>query len=188
MTDTQPAVTPPAAGLWGHGVRLREWTAADVGVLVAGCNEPAVRRWFPHLPVPYTLERAAAWIASRPAGFARGTDLCFAVEDPDGVVVGAAAIPRRDPANGVSEVSYWILPTARGSGFAPAAVRTLVDWAFGVLGDGRVELMAAPENTASCRVAEKAGLTAEAVLAGREATREGGRRDLRVYAVLATPP
>ncbi len=177
-------VAPPQPPLSDGVVTLRPWREDDAPALAAAADDPDVARWLPDLPSPYTLADAEAYITARPAGFAAGTDLAFAACDADGLV-GSAGIPRRDPRNGVSEVGYWIAAGARGRGLATRAVRLLVAWAFDGLGDGRVELMAGPHNLASCRVAEKAGLRREGVLRGREATRDGGRRDLVVYGLTA---
>ncbi len=179
------AVAPPHPPLSDGVLTLRPWREQDAPALAAAADDPDVARWLPQLPSPYTLADAEAYLASRPAGFAAGTDLAFAAVDGAGCLVGSAGIPRRDPRNGVSEVGYWIAVSARGQGLATRAVRLLIAWAFDGLGDGRVELMAAPENLASCRVAEKAGLRREGLLRGREATREGGRRDLVIYGLTA---
>ena len=184
--EASVAVQPPAAPLTDGGVVLRTFAERDIDAVIQGCNDADVARWLPALPHPYSESDARAYVESRPAGFELGTELSFAVVDAQDRLLGSAGMPRRDPFNGVSEIGYWVAPWARGQGVATAAVRLLVAWAFDVVGDGRVELMAAPANTASCRVAEKAGLRFEGVLRGREATREGLRRDLAVYGLLAT--
>lgn len=186
--DLASPVSPPAALLAGGGIALRTFSERDVGALVAACDDADIVRWMPLLPSPYTEQDARWYVTSRSKGFELGTELSFAVVDASDEVLGSAGMSRRDPTNGVSEIGYWVAPWARGRGVATAAVRLLVDWAFDELGDGRVELMASPANTASCRVAEKAGLRFEGVLRGREATREGHRRDLAVFGLLASDP
>jgi RimJ/RimL family protein N-acetyltransferase len=57
-----------------------------------------------------------------------------------------------------------VLPAARGTGVAARAVGALVGWALGDVGLHRLELVHAVANTASCRVAGKAGYALEGTL------------------------
>ena len=51
-----------------------------------------------------------------------------------------------------------------GAGIATEALRLLTDWAFAVLGLGRVQVFVATENVAALRLAESAGFRHEGVL------------------------
>ena len=81
---------------------------------------------------------------------------------------------------GIGDVFYWLAAEARGRGYATKAVRLISDWAFETLELERLELYAHPDNTASQRVAERAGYIRE----GRPAVGDGrqgpalGRRAL----------
>jgi RimJ/RimL family protein N-acetyltransferase len=57
------------------------------------------------------------------------------------------------------EVGYNLHPSVWGQGLASEAARAVLDVAFGRLGIGRVVAVVSPENPASQRVLEKAGLT-----------------------------
>ena len=59
------------------------------------------------------------------------------------------------------EVAYHLLPEFRGRGIATEASRTLIDYAFSQLDQGRVVSLIVPDNLASRRVAEKNGLRHE---------------------------
>ena len=61
------------------------------------------------------------------------------------------------------EVGYWLLPEGRGGGRATRALRLVSRWALSQRDVARVELGAAPENTASQRVAERCGFQREGV-------------------------
>jgi ribosomal-protein-alanine N-acetyltransferase len=57
------------------------------------------------------------------------------------------------------EVGYHVAPAARGRGYATEAARACLDAGLDELGLDRIVAVAWPENTASRRVMEKAGMT-----------------------------
>ena len=61
----------------------------------------------------------------------------------------------------VIAIARLTLPAARGRGIAPRALDLATSYAMSGLGLHRVQLQHALDNTASCRVAEKAGFTLE---------------------------
>jgi RimJ/RimL family protein N-acetyltransferase len=104
------------------------------------------------IPHPYRLADAEAFVAqsSRDEG-----ETNFLVTRPDGTIVGACGLDRRDAA--APEVGYWVGLAFRGNGYATEAVRAVIDWAFA---DGRHEALQAGArvtNPASRRVLEKCG-------------------------------
>ncbi|QBI19006.1 N-acetyltransferase [Egibacter rhizosphaerae] len=179
-------VAPPDPPLAAEGVRLRPFDERDVADLVEACNDPDIAQWLVAVPQPYTESDAREYVAHCAAGFADGSSLQLAVTDADrGTFLGSAGLMRPLPAQRVIEVGYWTAPWGRGQGAATTATRLLSSWAIDDLGYARVELMAAPLNAASNRVAQKAGFAREGVLRGRERTRDGVQRDLVVYGLLA---
>ena len=88
------------------------------------------------------------------------------------------------------EVGYWCHPDARGRGVTTAAVRlvsrhALAPEADGGLGLERLVLQAAEGNTASQRVAQKAGFTRVGTERRAERLRDGSRVDFARYDLLA---
>lgn len=82
----------------------------------------------------------------------------------------------------VGELSYWVLPQARGRGVATAAARAMLDMACGMEGIRSVVLDIEIGNLASIRVAERLGATR------REPTRvehdrHGIPRELAVFII-----
>jgi [ribosomal protein S5]-alanine N-acetyltransferase len=73
-------------------------------------------------------------------------------------------------------------PAARGKGVAPRAVDAMASWAFEA-GFYRLALAHSTVNTASCRVAEKAGFAAEGVRRGAWLLADG-RHDAHSHARL----
>jgi RimJ/RimL family protein N-acetyltransferase len=109
-------------------------------------------------------------------------DLVLA-EPPGGEYLGEVVLLRR--AQLVGELAYVVAPAARGRGLAGEAVRVLSEWAFEELGLARLELRIEPANTASHRVAEKAGFQREGLLRSAFVLR-GRRTDVFLYSRLPT--
>jgi RimJ/RimL family protein N-acetyltransferase len=65
---------------------------------------------------------------------------------------------------GRANLGYWIRSSACGRGYATRATRLVTRFGFAVLAFTRVEIVVATANTASLRVAEKAGAQREGVM------------------------
>ena len=184
--DGDTAVLPPLGEPADGVVRLRHWRRSDAPDLVRAMRDGTVARWLP-VPLPYDPEHAEHFLGQVvPAERESGAALAVAVVDAaDGRLLGAASL-RPQPRNALAEVGYWTAPEARGRGVAGRAALLLARWGVRELGLARVSLLADVDNTASQRVAEKAGFAHEGVLrAVRAEPRGTGRRDLRCYALTA---
>ena len=175
----------PQPTLPGRRVRLRPWRADDAAAVYAACQDAELQRWT-EVPVPYLPEHAEQYVGPVAADTWAAGGALFAVEElAGGGPVGAVTLfGVRD---GVAAVGYWTIAAQRGRGLTGEALRVLRDWTFDELGARRVELIADPANTGSCRVAESAGLRAEGVLRQRYLHR-GVPGDVVLYALLATDP
>lgn len=80
------------------------------------------------------------------------------VDRPRGEVAGMCSLGGPPGPDGVVEVGYSLYPRARGRGLATAAVRLVVPLAFGLPSVEVVRARVPVGNTASVRVAERAGL------------------------------
>ena len=141
--------------------QLRAWQAGDEPALAALLDEPAVARWTPH-PSPYTLAHATARIAEDAACWARGTRAELGVRDATtGALLAVVGLYRLTTAD--TEVGWATAAAARGQGVASEAVGALCRWALEGLGLQRLEARVEVGNSASRRVAEKAGFALEGV-------------------------
>ena len=102
----------------------------------------------------------------------------------DEQLVGCLWTKRTDWGGRVTEVSYAIAPEARGFGMAAEAVDAVAVALILEHGFQRLELRVAPGNTASRRVAEKAGFTYEGLLRNAGYV-HSGRVDLEVWTLVA---
>jgi RimJ/RimL family protein N-acetyltransferase len=147
--------------LEADGLRLRPWRAEDAPVYLRGLADREAARWNPSGP-PATEDDARRLIARMHRRALDGTGIAWAVE-VDGAVTGAVALRGVNLVDRWVNAAYWVLPEARGRGIAARALRVATSYAFEALDLHRVQLQHAVANTASCRVAEKAGFVLEAV-------------------------
>jgi [ribosomal protein S5]-alanine N-acetyltransferase len=184
---TTPVLSPGALArhqqpvLDAADLRLRPWYPDDRPAVRAAYADPAIRRW--HCRA-MTDDEARDWIDSWPQRWARETGAGWAVTDPTGVL-GQISLRDLDLPEAQAEVSYWVLPAARGRQVAARALTALTAWAFDEVGLHRVWLRHSTANPASCRVALRAGLAAEGTNRGA-AWHTDGWHDMHLHARLRT--
>lgn len=173
-------LTPPET-LADDNVLLRRWARADVPAIVAACNDPEIARWT-SVPVPYRDADARSWLQRLDRQSKDGTAAGFAVVDrASGLLAGAITLwlVQRHSA----EVGYWTVSAQRRRGLTTGALRLVVGWALDEAGLARVQLGTLPGNTASERVAEKAGFRREGLLRAWTSQR-GDLRDVVMWSRL----
>jgi RimJ/RimL family protein N-acetyltransferase len=145
-------------------VTLRAHRPEDIDAITEQCQDPEMQR-FTVVPVPYSRDDAVAFVGSRPEGWARGTELSFAVETPEGVGPSrfAGSIALRPVAAGIAGMGFGAHPAVRGHGVMTAALRLLTDWAFTERGITRLQWACIVGNLPSWRVAWRNGFRFEAL-------------------------
>ncbi|POX48779.1 GNAT family N-acetyltransferase [Streptomyces sp. Ru71] len=153
--DLTTALLRTEAAEGAPALLLRPWDRGDAPRLARAHRDPALRRW---ATAPVHDEASATrWIQVQRDGWDSGDRYAFAVVEPapaEAELVGHVALKRT--ADG-AEVGYWTAAHARGRAVAPRALRALTEWAFASFGLSRLDLLHQTDNTASCRVAQKAG-------------------------------
>lgn len=165
------------------GFVLRPWRASDAPAVAAAYSEPSIQRW--HVR-SMTGEEARAWVGSWPGRWAQEDGGGWAIAGASGLL-GQISLRRLNLTDGIGEVSYWVLPAARGQRVATRAVCALSAWVFDHLNLHRVELIHSAMNLASCSVAGNAGYTFEGVKR-REGLHRDGWHDMHLHARLADDP
>jgi RimJ/RimL family protein N-acetyltransferase len=164
-------------------IALREWTGADVEPLVAPLNDHEIARWT-RVPAPYTRTDAEEFLMRADERHRTGEELSLAiVAADDGALLGSISVRVTSWENLRGELGYLVFSAARGRDVATRAVRLLSRFAFEGIGLQRVEILAATGNSASQRVAEKAGFTREGVLRSYMDSR-GTRLDMVAFSLL----
>jgi RimJ/RimL family protein N-acetyltransferase len=185
VTTTVPAgslaAMPQPTLTVGDGVLLRPWSLDDAEAVMDAYQDAAIQRW--HVMRADSLTEAREWIAGWQGGWAAETGASWAVADAESdTLLGRAGLKHLKFSDGTADVAYWTVPAARGKGVAPRAVNAMAAWAFAA-GFHRLDLEHAVGNTASCRVAGKAGFAAEGVRRGAWLLADG-RCDVHAHARL----
>ncbi len=167
----------PQPEIAGDGLLLRPWSPADLPAVLAGYADPGIQHW--HCRSMDAAE-ARQWIDDWPRRWQAETGAGWAVT-ADGRPAGQISLRRVHLGDGLAEVSYWVLPAARGRRIAPRALTALAGWCFGELGLHRIEVQHSTANPASCRVAEQAGFAAEGTKRS-EALHADGWHDIHLHA------
>ena len=171
---------PPDPPLGDGVVSLRPADERDLDVIERGITDPEVIRWFGHpkLSAREVLDlNRGRWLD--------GSGPTFAICGADDMCLGHVWINVGSDAAGV--VGYWLLPEARGKGFATRAVRLICDWAFRDIGIPELRLVTEPENLASQRVAERAGFRRRGESPSK-AENDANRLEHVVYSLTAVDP
>ncbi|MCU1413034.1 MAG: family acetyltransferase [Microbacteriaceae bacterium] len=143
-----------------------------------------IRPWVGPSFVTEGVPAARATLARYGEQTARDGARIFGIWD-DGVLVGGAMFVEFDDAAGTCELGCWLEPAAEGRGLITAACSALLDWAFDDRGIHRAEWHCRADNVRSAAVAERLGMTLEAVL--RESWKIGDTfHNTQIWALLAT--
>lgn len=154
-TVSAPAPTP----LHAPPLLLRPWQDDDAPALYEAIRESieSVGRFMPWCHPDYRLEEAQAWTAHCRASWLEGSMHDFAILTTEGRLLGAVGLNQLDYRNFRANLGYWIRDSARGQGYTALAARTVAAFGFGSLALQRIEIVAAVDNLASQRCAEKIG-------------------------------
>ncbi|MEU7917488.1 GNAT family N-acetyltransferase [Micromonospora zamorensis] len=164
-------------------IRLRPMEEQDLDAVVQTCQDPETVRWTT-VPDPYERADAQGYRIHGQDAWARGDAARFVIADADDRYAGSLDL-RLSPADALlADVGFMTAPAARGRGYMPAALVALSAWGFTTLGLARIEWKANVGNTASRRVAEKAGFTFEGTARGGVQHR-GERVDVWVASLLS---
>ena len=145
-----------------ESVALRRWTPADAADIAVMVDDPHLHHWS---SLPGDLH---GWLSAE-AHETRGPARAICVTGDDHALgsitlrppqtaseaVRCAAITAADQPAG--ELSYWLVPAARGRGLALAAVRLFLTEVVATTGLRTVVLDIEDDNHASARLAERLG-------------------------------
>ena len=138
---------------------LRAWRESDLDPYARMCSDPEVMRY---LPAPLDRRQSEEQIA----GFVRhweerGFGLWTVEHRATGAFVGFVGLLRVEnwPEGGATEVGWRLERSFWGRGLATEGARASLRYGFEVLDLERIISITLPENAASRRVMEKAGMT-----------------------------
>jgi ribosomal-protein-serine acetyltransferase len=151
------------------GFVMRPLSSNDAAELVAAvlASVDTVGRWMAWCHSAYCLDDALKTIERNMHNLAEAKAFEFGIfEAQTQTLAGACGINNVVWPNGTANLGYWVREGFAGRGIASQATRSLAAFGFR-LGLTRIEIVAAENNIASRRVAEKSGALLEAILRNR---------------------
>jgi len=129
---------------------------------------PSLRPWMPWAYPGYSIVDSEGWLKSSVAGWKEGTAYEFAITDSkDGSFIGGIGLNHINKIDKVANLGYWVRSSRQNQGVAATAAKLLIQFGINDLKLNRIEILAAAENLASRKTAEKAGGIQEAILRHR---------------------
>lgn len=166
---------------------IRPYRAEDVDALYEAVREsiPELAAWMPWAHPNYSIEESRGFVLSRDAAWANEEEYGFGIfEAASGKYLGGVGINQFDRGHQRANLGYWVRTTAAGRGVASTAAREVARFGFETLGLVRIEIVAAIENIASQRAAEKTGARREAT-ARKRLIIHGEPHDAAVFSLVA---
>jgi ribosomal-protein-alanine N-acetyltransferase len=160
------------------GFCLRAFAATDARRLAKLAGVSSVVRYTLGIPLPYSVEAAAEWIAGLDARFVDGIELIYALS-LRGHLVGSIGLTF-EPEHARAEIGYWLGEPYRGQGFMRAAVQGLCAHVFAIRQINRIYGLCFPENIASHAVLRGAGFRREGRLRAH-VIKDGCAEDVVVF-------
>ena len=151
-------------------VAIRRYRDGDAELLYEAVRESIaeVSLWLPWCHEGYSIAESRDFVASRNVRSQGDEWYSFAVIDQSsGRFLGGVGINFINRVHQFANLGYWVRTSAAGRGVATRATRLAARFGFAELGLHRIEIVAAVDNIASQRVAERAGAVREAILRRR---------------------
>jgi RimJ/RimL family protein N-acetyltransferase len=151
-------------------VLLRPFRLEDAQETFTAVREslPDLMPWMSWAYDDYSLNDTREFIRITRARWQEGTLFAFAITDArSGLVLGGCSLSHIHPVYHLCNLGYWVRSSRCGRGFAGQATLLAARYAFEKVGLVRVEIVIAPGNKASLRVAQKVGAHYEGILRNR---------------------
>ena len=129
-------------------------------------------QWMPWMHEGYTKDETREWLESRISAWNSLDEFDFAIFNSGDVFLGGCGLNHVDLDKGLANLGYWVRKGFTGHGVATAAAVLAAGFGFNSLRLNRLEIVAATGNSASQRVAEKAGAVREGLLRNRIVVRD----------------
>lgn len=173
--------------LWADGLRLQPmWLTPAAEIYEAArASQREIGRWMEWCHENYQQHETEEFLALLPASWERGDGFCFAIHDAESQrFLGSVGLNNFHPLHSFANLGYWVRADATARGVASRSTRAVAAWALYHLNLERLEIVVAAGNSASQRVAEKAGAKREGVLRNRLVLKDG-TTDAVMYSLIA---
>ena len=119
-------------------VVLRRWTVADLACVRAASEEGRIHG-YTSIPKRFIREVGKAWISHQQERTRAGRGWSLAIGDARTAEALGCIVLMLRPQAGVAGLGYWLVPEARGRGYATRAVTLLTAWGLEAETLGRIE-------------------------------------------------
>jgi ribosomal-protein-alanine N-acetyltransferase len=154
------ALSYPDPDLSDGKIYLRRWRETDLGCIEEAATDPRIPAGT-SVPAVFSVDEATAFVHRQWSRAQDGVGVSLAVAEVRSDQAVGLAILNIRPQPGVAGIGYWIVPSARGQGYATSAALLLADWGLRKLGLQRIEAWVEPDNPSSQRVLVAAGFESE---------------------------
>jgi len=165
-------------------LRLRKLTLDDAQDMFQYASDPQVTQfttWDTHKSVEDSIDFITLVLQEYDNADSGWT---WAIElKENGKLIGTIGITWSHPEHRRAEIGYAIGRPHWGKGLTTEAAREVIRYGFERMGLNRIEARCVPENVASARVMEKAGMTYEGILREQMFVK-GKYDDLKMYSML----
>lgn len=166
-------------------ISLRPYDVTDASDVYSAVSESVAEMspWMPWCHTGYSVQEAINWIMEQDIRRERSMAHEFAIVGPNAQYYGGCGVNQISQEYRLANLGYWVRASAAGQGIATRAVQLLSQWALSSTDLVRLEIVIATGNTASLRVAEKAGATLEGLQRARLQL-NGKAHDAMMYSII----
>lgn len=148
--------------LENQDILIRAYQQSDADALVEAWRDADIQKRN-NVPKP-DKQAAKDWVAKCHQEAEHGLHANWAIiEKASGLFVGHRAIKNFDWRKGRASTGAWLIPAARGKGYAPASMRLAAEFVLCNWPIGRIQAECDVDNYASFRSLTKAGMEHEGV-------------------------
>src|SRR5712692_1051626 len=160
----------PNDELTDGSIIVRAYREADASTLYEAARESTaeVSVWLPWCHENYSIEESREFVSNRGRSAPGSEWYSFGIfEKESGKFLGGVGLNFFNRVHQMANLGYWVRTSAAGRGVATRAARLVARFGFAQLDLHRIEILAAVDNIASQKVAEKVGAVREGVLRKR---------------------
>jgi len=151
-------------------IAIRPYRRSDARAVYDAIHESAgeVSRWLPDMSAELSLADVTGYISVQQKAWGKDIAYSFVIVDQRTKgIIGGCGITQINRRHNFANMYYWVRSSRTRHGIATHAIRLLARFGIESVRLQRVEIVAALENRASLRVAEKAGAKREGTLRKR---------------------
>ncbi len=180
---SQPELLPLPDGVASDRVVVRRYRPGDGAAFFDALapHREELTQWLAWPQLHQRTEDSESFALRKHSEFALRQSMPMGIWSTAGDFLGGSGFHAPDWTTPKAEIGYFLLPPARGQGFAAEAVRLLVHYAFERMQLNRVCSGCDANNSASADVLRRAGLMEEGKMRAQTRDHHGQLRDTLIF-------